>query len=72
MGLLLRWLAPWLILKAAKKYGTQFGGAYSQYGGSQQTNTKKEGEITVEKTAAQPEHKVDKSLGDYVEFEEEK
>lgn len=74
---LLRRLFPllliWLIARQAKRQGgawsAQFGGQGPQAGGRSTQSTRKEGEVTVE--SAKVEKTVNKSVGEYVEYEEE-
>lgn len=71
LGLLFRWLLPLILIRAQKRYASQFGGQFNYGTNRKSESQKKEGEVTVESTTSQ-DHKVNKNLGDYVDFEEEK
>lgn len=70
-GYIFRLLAPylmkWWIRKLQKKF-TQQNGTYSQ----QQQRAKKEGQVSVEQSDNLKEKKVDKDVGDYVDYEDVK
>lgn len=79
LGLLFRWLLPLWLMRMQKKFynnmNNQTGqgfGSFGQRSYGQKTTTRPEGEVVVETTDPQAKKKIDKSLGDYVEFEEEK
>ncbi|WP_406683930.1 DUF4834 family protein [Seonamhaeicola sp. MEBiC1930] len=57
-------LARFVLKKAEQRFGDQFG----QFQKQQQTKSKKEGEVTIDKM---PNRKTsNKDVGDYVDFEE--
>lgn len=77
LGKLLKWLLPIYILHKAKKFNEQaFGSQFSQQQQQQQYNNKKknssqkEGNVTVE-VNNKPNQKIDRKLGDYVDYVEE-
>ena len=74
LGKLLKWLLPIYILHKAKKFnGQQFGSQFSQQ--QQNNNSKKssqkEGNVTVEVNKQPKNQKIDRKLGDYVDYVEE-
>ena len=70
VGLLGRWLLQRWLQRKQREFAAQFGGG-GQPGGRAQgrRNTRPEGDVSVQQTA--PIHKkVNRGVGDYVEFEE--
>lgn len=65
VGLLGRWLLQRWVLRKQREFAEQFGGGTGQA----RRNSRPEGDVSVQQTA--PIHKkVNRSVGDYVEFEE--
>lgn len=66
--ILSRLFAPFLMKYVAKKAEQRFGEQFGQPRRQKQENTKKEGEITIDKI---PKTKTsNKNVGDYVDYEE--
>ncbi len=70
-------LLMWYIQRRARQGGgsTYFGGNFNGWSNTQERSTKdqrKEGEVTVEKKSSPKEKVIDRSVGEYVDYEEEK
>ncbi len=73
LGKLLKWLLPIYIMNKARKFNEQnFAGQYNEQNSRNTKSNKKqkEGSVTVE-VNENPAQKIDKNLGDYVEYVEE-
>lgn len=66
-----RWTLRRWVTKRQQQFAQQFGGAYGNNPGSGSRKPRPEGEITVTQNASKATPSVSKSVGEYVEFEEE-
>ena len=72
LGFFGRLLLRYWLKKKQKEFAQQFGqaaGGFSQTGARSRKQAKREGEVSVEQTL-RVEKKVNKGVGEYVEFEE--
>lgn len=69
LGLVGRWLLRYWLQKKQRQFAEQFGGAQQQQTRGNRRQNRREGEVSVQQTV-RVEKKVNKEVGDYVEFEE--
>lgn len=71
VGLLGRWFLRWWLVKKQRELSERFGGGAGQTRGrgAARRGNRPEGDVSVRQTAP-VQKKVNKSVGDYVEFEE--
>lgn len=70
-GKLGRWTLRRWVTKRQQQFEQQFGGAYGSNQSSGRRQQRPEGEVTVTKNTSKATPSVSKSVGEYVEFEEE-
>lgn len=74
LGLLFRVILRTWILKKQKEFANQMGGPFAGFGQrqyNQQTQNRPEGDVKIQKTDPVIHKNLDKTIGEYVEFEEE-
>ena len=69
LGIILKFLFKWWITRKMSQFGGAQGAGRSSRGEPGQSNKSKEGEVHVSQST-EDTHKVDKKLGEYVDYEE--